>query len=330
MCPICSNFDGMAGFRSNRLQRAALPPRIEDDGALVPLGGGIAKGIAYYVRMAYAKKIEPGSKVRLKDIDAGDRGGLTKEEGDAKAAKLGEEMGQLQDLLFSAGETAMLIVLQGMDTSGKDGTIRSITHYVNAQSCRVASFKVPTPHELAHDFLWRIHQETPGKGSMTIFNRSHYEDVLVARVHKLVPPEVWKRRYADINEFEQVLLDSGTVIVKFMLHIDKKEQEQRLLDREKDPTKAWKLAVGDWKERELWDDYTAAYEDALATCSTAGAPWFVVPANHKWFRNLAIAEQIVEHLRPFRKQWMKDLDAIGVRAKKEIEEFRGAAGAAKK
>lgn len=280
--------------------------------------------------MAYAHKIEAGSKVRLQDIDAGDRGGLTKEEGEAKTAKLGEEMAELQDLLFSAGETALLVVLQGMDTSGKDGTIRCITQYVNAQSCRVAPFKVPSARELSHDFLWRIHAEAPAKGSMTIFNRSHYEDVLVTRVHELVPPEVWKRRYDDINAFEKVLMDSGTVILKFMLHIDKKEQEQRLLDREKDPTKAWKLTVSDWKERELWDKYIAAFEDALSKCSTPSAPWFVVPANHKWFRNLAIVEQIVEHLRPFRKQWMKDLEAIGVQAKKEIEAFRKAEAGAKK
>jgi PPK2 family polyphosphate:nucleotide phosphotransferase len=272
--------------------------------------------------MAYAHKIEPGSKVRLKDMAADDRGGLSKEEGEAKSAKLGAELGELQDLLYSAGETALLIVLQGMDTSGKDGTIRCVTQYVNAQSCRVAPFKGPTPNELAHDFLWRVHAETPERGTMTIFNRSHYEDVLVARVHSLVPQEVWKKRYDDINAFEKTLVDSGTVILKFMLHIDKKEQEQRLMDREKDPTKSWKLSVNDWKERQFWDDYTAAFEDALSKCSTPYAPWFVVPANHKWFRNVAIMEQLVEHLRPFRKRWMKDLEERGVQAKKEIEEFR--------
>jgi len=279
--------------------------------------------------MAYAHKIEAGSKVRLKDIDAGDRGGLTKEEGEAKTLKLGGELGELQDLLFSAGETALLVVLQGMDTSGKDGTIRCISQFVNAQSCRIAPFKAPTPNEAAHDFLWRIHAETPAKGTMTIFNRSHYEDVLVARVHKLVPPEVWKRRYNDINDFERVLTDSGTVIVKFMLHIDSKEQEQRLRDREKDATKSWKLSVADWKEREFWDDYTSAFEDALSKCSTAVAPWYVVPANHKWFRNLAIVEHLVERLRPFHKEWMKDLQKRGVQAKKEIEEFRQAEAAKK-
>jgi PPK2 family polyphosphate:nucleotide phosphotransferase len=272
--------------------------------------------------MAYAQRIEPGSHVKLGGIDPAERGGLTKEEGEAKADELGRELGELQDLLYSAGETAVLVVLQGMDTSGKDGAIRHVTRYINAQSCRVAPFKVPNPRELAHDFLWRIHQQTPGRGEMTIFNRSHYEDVLVVRVHALVPPDVWKERYDTINAFEKILVDSGTVVLKFFLHIDKKEQEQRLLDREKDPTKAWKLAVGDWKERELWDKYQKAYEDALSKCSTKEAPWYVVPANHKWFRNLAITERLVHELRPLKKEWLERLEVIGKKSKAEIEAYR--------
>jgi len=272
--------------------------------------------------MAYAHKISCGDKVRLKDIDPAESGGMSKEEGELKLAKLGEELGQLQDLLFEAGENGLLIVLQGLDTSGKDGTIRSITHFVNAQSCHVAPFKVPSEKELGHDFLWRIHAEAPAKGSLTIFNRSHYEDVLVVRVHELVPKTVWEKRFDHINHFEKLLTESGTIVLKFMLHISKEEQEERLLAREKDNEKAWKLAVGDWQEREHWDDYVAAYEDVLEKCSTDYAPWYVVPANRKWYRNLAITERIVKTLKPYEKEWTKRLEVIGEKAKREIEAFR--------
>ena len=186
----------------------------------------------------------------------------------------------------------------------------------------MASFKVPTALEAAHDFLWRIHAEAPARGTTTIFNRSHYEDVLVVRVHNLVPETVWKGRYDDINNFEQIFVDAGTVILKFFLFISKDEQEQRLKDREKDPTKAWKLSPADWKEGEFWDDYMAAYEDALNRCSHPAAPWFVVPANHKWFRDLAIAEAIVERLRPLRANWMKRLEEIGAEELKQLRAQR--------
>jgi PPK2 family polyphosphate:nucleotide phosphotransferase len=239
---------------------------------------------------------------------------------------LGAELSELADLLYYAGQHALLIVLQGRDTSGKDGTIRRILNYTNAQSLRVESFKVPTEDELAHDFLWRVHQRTPGLGHATIFNRSHYEDVLVVRVHELVPKEVWKRRYDHINQFEKLLVDSRTIVLKFLLHISKEEQEERLLDREKETEKAWKLSVGDWKEREHWDEYTQAYQDAINHCAAPGAPWFVVPADHKWYRDLVIIEQIVETLRPYRDEWMASLEETGRTALQELEAYRADGG----
>lgn len=261
--------------------------------------------------MGFLKRLDGSKKIELSDFDPGQAGGLNREEAENRLNDLGAELEELEDLLYAAQETPVLIVLQGMDTSGKDGTIQKVMGYMNPQSCRVASFKAPTPPELAHDFLWRIHSETPGKGMVTIFNRSHYEDVLVVRVHNLVPEKVWKGRYAHINHFEQLLADSGTVLLKFFLHISKDEQEERLLAREKDPTKAWKLSAQDWKERELWDDYQTAYQEAINQCSAPRAPWYIVPADHKWFRNLAVAETIVETLRPYREAWMRRLQEIG-------------------
>lgn len=276
--------------------------------------------------MAYAHKIEPGTTVRLADIDTSYDAGLSKDEGEELTKKLGHRLDELDDLHYEAGMNSVLIVLQGRDTSGKDGTIRFLLSHLNAQGCRVAPFKVPTPLELAHDFLWRVHAVTPPKGGMTIFNRSHYEDVLVVRVHSLVPEEVWRKRYAHIDAFERLLADSGTIILKFMLHISPEEQERRLLDREKEVQKAWKLNVGDWKERAYWDDYTAAYEEALSRCSHVHAPWYVVPADKKWFRNLAIAETIVDTLEPYRAAWMERLKGIGEKARAELEEFRRGVG----
>jgi len=272
----------------------------------------------------YAHRVDGSRPVKLSAIDPNADGGLTKEEGVARAAALGAELAELEDLLYYAGRHSLLIVLQGRDTSGKDGTIRTILDYSNAQSAGVVSFKVPTEEELAHDFLWRVHKHTPGRGSITIFNRSHYEDVLVVRVHNLVPESVWRPRYDHIRHFERLLADSHTLILKFYLHIDRDEQEQRLLDREKETEKAWKLSVGDWKEREHWDAYTAAYEEALERCATEAAPWYVVPANRKWFRNLAVLERLVATLKPHREQWLEKLDKIGDAAKAELEAFRAA------
>ncbi len=275
--------------------------------------------------MSYAFRVTGKKKIKLKQFEADYDAGLTREEAEAATAKLCAELTELQSLLYAAGEQSVLIILQGRDTSGKDGTIRVVMGPLNSISCKVASFKVPTSHELAQDFLWRVHQQTPARGNITIFNRSHYEELLVVRVHELAPKNVWKKHFEHINAFEQLLVDSNTLVLKFYLHISKKEQEERLLEREQDETKFWKLSVGDWKERELWDDYTEAYEDAINKCSTKDAPWHIVPANNKWFRNLAVAEAIVAALKPYKKDWMKKLEAIGAKELAAIQEFKRSA-----
>jgi PPK2 family polyphosphate:nucleotide phosphotransferase len=274
--------------------------------------------------MPYAHRIEGGRAIRLADFDPAEDAGLKREQAEKKTERIVEELIELQELLYAVRRQSLLIVLQGRDTSGKDGVIRNITGPLNSQSCSVSSFKVPTEEELAHDFLWRVHSQTPRTGDIRIFNRSHYEDVLVVRVHKLVPEEVWRPRYAHINAFEQLLADSSTIILKFYLHISKEEQEERLLQREKEATKAWKLSAGDWKEREYWDEYTAAYEDALNKCAARNAPWFIVPANKKWFRNLAVAEAIRDALAPYKKPWLEELEAVGREKKRAIEDYRNA------
>lgn len=272
--------------------------------------------------MGYAHRVEGDRRIKLEDFDPDENGGVKKEDGEKKTAEIIEELIELQELLYAATQQSVLIILQGRDTSGKDGTIRQVAGPLNSQSCSVASFKVPTEEELAHDCLWRVHAQTPPTGHIKIFNRSHYEDVLVVRVHKLVPKEVWNPRYEHIKAFERLLTDSGTIILKFYLHISKKEQEKRLLEREEDPTKSWKLSVGDWKEREYWDEYTAAYEEALNNCSAKQAPWFIVPADKKWFRNLAVAEALRDALVPFRKTWLEKLEEEGREKKKAVEEYR--------
>jgi PPK2 family polyphosphate:nucleotide phosphotransferase len=247
---------------------------------------------------------------------------MSKEEGLVKLGKLTAELGEIQEELYAAGQHSVLMILQGIDTSGKDGTIRSVLIDVNPLGCRVESFKAPTDEELAHDFLWRVHCVTPRKGMFGVFNRSHYEDVLVVRVHKLAPERIWKARYDQINAFESLLANNNTIVIKFYLHISKDEQEQRLLAREQDVTTAWKLSAGDWREREYWDDYIAAYEEALPRCSSAVAPWYVVPANRKWYRNLSVSETLVETLRAYQKDWGMALDAMSKARLAELAELR--------
>ncbi len=252
-------------------------------------------------------RINPGSSIKLGDWDAGETSAFT---GDKKVAenrllKLNLELGALQEVLFAEHAQRILVVLQAMDTGGKDGTIRHVFEGVNPQGVRVASFKVPTPIELDHDYLWRIHSQMPSKGEIVIFNRSHYEDVLVVRVHNLVPETVWMKRYEQINHFEKMLSDEGTTILKLFLHIDKAEQKQRLSDRLNDPTKQWKFNPGDLKERDLWEDYMTAYEEMLNRTSTDYAPWYLIPANHKWYRNLVIAETLVETLKNLKMNYPK-------------------------
>jgi PPK2 family polyphosphate:nucleotide phosphotransferase len=272
--------------------------------------------------MALLTALTGDKRVDLGKIDPKADGGLTKEEGIARFDELTLELGELQELLYAAQQQSVLIVLQGLDTSGKDGTIRSVLDEINPVGVRVASFKVPTDEELAHDFLWRVHPKTPGRGEFTVFNRSHYEDVLIVRVHELVPEAVWRPRYDHIKAFERLVADNQTIIAKFFLHISKEEQEERLLEREADVSNSWKLSAGDWVERQSWERYIEAYEDAINACAQPHAPWFVVPADRKWFRNLAIAETIVGLLRPYKDEWLKTLHDRGQDEKLVIAEAR--------
>lgn len=244
-------------------------------------------------------RVIPGEKVYLSKWDPNDKSifPMGKKAGKEHLQQLNGELETLQELLFAEGKHKVLIVLQAMDTGGKDGTIRHVFEGVNPQGVKVASFKAPTRQELAHDYLWRIHKHTPGKGEIVIFNRSHYEDVLVVRVHDLVPEVVWSKRYEHIAAFEKTLADEGTTILKFYLHIDKDEQKERLQARLDEPHKNWKFSLGDLEERKLWDQYAAAFEAALEKTSTESSPWYVIPANRKWYRNLVISSIIIEKLK---------------------------------
>jgi PPK2 family polyphosphate:nucleotide phosphotransferase len=241
-------------------------------------------------------RIQPDTAVVLTDVDPRDSPTCGKDEGKAELRSLNGRLEELQELLYAESKHKVLVVLQAMDTGGKDGTIRHVFEGVNPAGVKVAPFKKPTPVELAHDYLWRVHANTPGRGEITIFNRSHYEDVLVVRVHNLVPEAVWSERYDHINAFERQLADEGTTIRKFFLHISRNEQAERLQARLDDPSKHWKFSLGDLAERKLWDDYTAAYEAVLSRTSTPWAPWYVVPADRKWYRNLVVASVLVETL----------------------------------
>jgi PPK2 family polyphosphate:nucleotide phosphotransferase len=258
-------------------------------------------------------RVEPETDVDLSQIDPADlsafEGGKTEGRGETK--RLNARLEGLQELLYAEGVHRLLVVLQAMDTGGKDGTIRHVFDGTNPQGVKVASFKKPTHDELAHDYLWRVHPHTPGNGEIAIFNRSHYEDVLVVRVHNLVPEAVWSRRYDQINEFERRLAEEGTTICKFFLHISKDEQRKRLQARIDDPTKRWKFARGDLAERALWDSYQHAYAAMLSETSTPWAPWWIVPADRKWYRNLVISSVLVETLEGFRMQYPDPEDDLG-------------------
>jgi len=243
-------------------------------------------------------RIEPGKKLDLSTHDPADRAGFSgdKDEGKARLAELNARLGDLQESLYAEGKHSVLVVLQAMDAGGKDGTIRSVFEGVNPQGVVVHSFKAPTELERSHDFLWRIHAQTSRRGHIAIFNRSHYEDVLVARVRELVPKTVWRQRFGHIVAFEKLLHDEGTTIVKLFLNIGKEEQKQRLQERIDDPHKRWKWNDGDIEERKLWDEYMRAYEDAIAKTSTRAAPWYVVPADRNWYRNLVVSHILVQLL----------------------------------
>ena len=260
--------------------------------------------------------VAPGSKVNLAKWDPDDDGGLEKgKQADKLLARDVERLFELQERLYAEGRRALLVILQAMDTGGKDGTIKHVFTGVNPTGCRVTSFKAPSEEELAHDFLWRIQKAVPRFGEIGIFNRSHYEDVLVVRVRELVAKQVWAARYQRINHFEKDLVDSGIHVLKFFLHISKDEQKERLEARLADPAKRWKFDVGDLAERKRWDAYQKAYADALSRCSTEWAPWIIVPANRKWFRNLVVARAIadkLEAMKPKPRQPSSDLSGIAV------------------
>jgi PPK2 family polyphosphate:nucleotide phosphotransferase len=246
---------------------------------------------------------KPGSRVKLADYDPDDTRGDEQESVKAEKEALEGRLEALQERLYAEGKHALLVVLQAMDGGGKDGTIRKVFDAVNPQGVRVVSFKQPSSEELAHDFLWRVHQQVPPKGYIGIFNRSHYEDVLVVRVNNLVPKRIWEKRYDQINHFEQSLAENGTRILKFFLHISKHEQKQRFQARLDEPEKHWKFSVGDLTVRQQWDDYMSAYEAVLSRCNTEYAPWHIVPANHKWYRNLVISRAIVNTLEDINPQY---------------------------
>ena len=240
----------------------------------------------------------PGKRVRLHDLDPGHSGGLKKKsDAESELVRCQEELATLQEMLHAARDQALLIVLQGIDAGGKDGTIKHVMGAFNPQGVQVTAFKAPSEEELAHDFLWRVHRVAPPMGVVGIFNRSHYEDVLVARVKNLVDRRVWKRRYEHINDFARLLVESKVTIVKFFLHISKAEQAARLRDRLTDPHKNWKIAASDLEDRKLWDRYQEAFDEMLTRCNTAYAPWHVIPADKKWFRNLAVSRILVERMK---------------------------------
>lgn len=256
--------------------------------------------------------IKPGQKVLLDDFDPADEGDWKdkKDEAKTRLLELRGKLDKLQEVLYAQHKQKILVVLQAMDTAGKDGTIRAMFEGVNPQGVRVANFKTPTPIELDHDYLWRVHSQVPGKGELVVFNRSHYEDVLVVRVHNLVSEEVWKRRYDQINNFERLLVEEGTTILKFYLHITPEEQKERLLERIDTPEKQWKFNPGDLEERKLWKDYMKAYEDVLEKTSTEKAPWYVIPANRNWVRNVMIAEILVDALKKLNMQYPAAVENI--------------------
>lgn len=259
-----------------------------------------------------AYRVKPGSKVKLSQFDPGDKSARTgsKKKDAALIEDLGKKLDTLQDLLYAEQKRKILLVLQGMDTSGKDGTIRNVFEHVDPQGVSVANFKAPTPDELAHDYLWRVHRLVPGKGEIAIFNRSHYEDVLVVKVHNWITPDECKRRYDQINAFERMLAETGTVIIKCFLYISKEEQKKRLEERLADPDKQWKFRLGDLEERKLWPEYMRAYETALSATSTDHAPWYVIPADSNTNRNILVSTILVQTLEAQKMRYPKPAENL--------------------
>ncbi len=244
-------------------------------------------------------RVDSPNKFELKKWDPKDTHGVSKSDARDEMKQHVQQLANLHELLYAESRRALLIVLQGMDAAGKDGTIKHVMSGVNPQGCSVTSFKQPSATELAHDFLWRVHAAVPAKGFIGIFNRSHYEDVLVTRVHRLVPKSTWQSRFDQINAFEKILTDNDVCILKFFLHISSGEQEKRFKERLKDPQKNWKASPADFRERRFWDDYQTAYEALISRCSTKDAPWYVIPSDHKWFRNYCVSHVVVKTLESF-------------------------------
>jgi PPK2 family polyphosphate:nucleotide phosphotransferase len=262
-------------------------------------------------------RVKPDSSVKLENWDAADTSAFkgAKQQADALVTGKSQELDVLQGLLYAEHKHKLLIILQGMDSSGKDSTIRHVFQHVDPLGVRVASFRTPSLEEASLDYLWRVHRQAPAKGEIAIFNRSHYEDVCITRVHDLISRKVWQRRYTHINDFERMLSDEGTTILKFFLHIDRDEQKKRLLARRDDPDKRWKFTRADVEERKLWPRYMEAYEEAIAKTSTEWAPWYVVPSNHKWCRNLVVASVIVGTLSRLNMKYPgsgKDVEALEI------------------
>ena len=245
----------------------------------------------------------PGDNIRLSKIDPDDTASLTKDGACARVAEFQAEIDKLQEKLYAERQRSMLVIFQALDTGGKDGAIKALCSGMNPAGLELARFKQPTQPELDHDFLWRAHKVAPSRGMVGIWNRSHYEDVLVARVHKVVPKKVWKARYDQINRFEETLTENGTTIFKFMLHISKDEQKKRLEARIEKPTKRWKFSEADVRERQYWKDYQKAYQDAIHCCSTRFAPWYVVPANHKWARDYCVIATVYNGLKKMKPRY---------------------------
>ncbi|HLL50164.1 MAG TPA: PPK2 family polyphosphate kinase [Thermomicrobiales bacterium] len=275
--------------------------------------------------MRHALKFDGSHPLRLAALETRGDKALEKNAGEEQLHALVKELGDLQELLFAAGTDALLIVLQGMDTSGKDGTIRSVMKDMSPSGVHVWSFGVPTEDERAHDFLWRHHLHTPPLSMIAVFNRSYYEVVLVELVKGFASPDVVRSRYPHINDFELLLSQSRTLVAKFFLHISKETQEERLLARQESVEKWWKLSLGDWQDRQRWDEYMAAYEAALNATATMSAPWYIVPSDRKWYRNLAVSQALVEMLRPYRDDW---LAALRERGEQELAVLRDAGFAA--
>jgi len=263
-----------------------------------------------------AQPVKITSKIKLRDFDPGYRAGLDKEKTREATTRLCIRIGELQQLLYANRNNSLILLFQGMDTSGKDGAGKRVLEFVTPAGVETANFKTPSAGELAHDFLWRIHKATPRYGNIGVFNRSHYEDVLVVRVLKLQPKEVWSARYGQINAFEKILADNRTILLKFFLHISKDEQAKRLQARLDDPAKNWKFEMSDLNMRAYWRDFEKAYEDAINCCSTTCAPWYIVPADHKWYRDYVVARIVVSALEDLKMKWPRpkiDLSKIKIK-----------------